>query len=34
VLESLVEIVADRLGATAADARAGVLTILSENLSD
>jgi len=26
--------VADRLGATAADARAGVLTILSENLSD
>ncbi|MBT1636472.1 MurR/RpiR family transcriptional regulator [Clavibacter michiganensis] len=34
VLESLVEIVADRLGTTAADARAGVLTILSENLSD
>jgi len=34
VLESLVEIVADRLGPTAADTRAGVLTILSENLSD
>ncbi|KZC94011.1 MULTISPECIES: MurR/RpiR family transcriptional regulator [Clavibacter] len=34
VLESLVEIVADRLGTTAADTRAAVLTILSENLSD
>ncbi|MBF4625342.1 MurR/RpiR family transcriptional regulator [Clavibacter sp. VKM Ac-2872] len=34
VLESLVEIVADRLGATAADTRAGVLAILSDALSD
>lgn len=34
VLESLVEIVADRLGATAVDTRAGVLAILSDALSD
>ncbi|MFB2555565.1 MurR/RpiR family transcriptional regulator [Herbiconiux liangxiaofengii] len=34
VLESLVEIVADRLGPTATATRAEVLTILSDNLSD
>ncbi len=34
VLESLVEIVADRLGEAAVDTRAGVLAILSDALSD